>query len=182
MNAQWLFFSTLGFVLGLPLLARAGNLPKVGDLAPDFALPSQDGENVQLSKLRGQWVVLYFYPKDLTPGCTLEARNFARDQAEYVARHATVLGVSVDGVDSHKKFCTQENLNFRLLADTAKKVTQAYGSLNDFLLVKVAARHTFIIDPQGKIARVFADVKPAAHSREVLSALDALGAKPARGK
>jgi thioredoxin-dependent peroxiredoxin len=160
-------------------LANAAERPKVGDLAPDFTLTSQDGETVDLGKLRGQWVVLYFYPKDMTPGCTLEARNFAKDQAQYAARHATVLGVSVDGIDSHKEFCTKENLNFRLLADTDRKVADRYGSLNNFLVVKLAARHTFIIDPQGKIARVFTDVKPAAHSQEVLAALDALGAKPA---
>jgi peroxiredoxin Q/BCP len=177
------FYLPLAFLLGLPFLARAADLPKVGALAPDFTLRSQEGTPVQLSQLRGQWVVLYFYPKDATPGCTLEAHNFARDQAEYVARHATVLGVSVDTVDSHKKFCTKEGLNFKLLADTDKKVAEAYGSLNDFLVVKVAARHTFIIDPQGKIARVFPDVKPATHSQEVLAALDALAPpKPAKGK
>jgi peroxiredoxin Q/BCP len=113
----------------------------------------------------------------MTPGCTLEAHNFAKDQPEYAARKATVLGVSVDGVDSHKKFCTQENLNFKLLADTDKKVADAYGSLNNFLVVKLAARHTFLIDPQGKIARVFADVKPSVHSQEVLAALDVLAGK-----
>jgi peroxiredoxin Q/BCP len=183
MNLQLGFYLALVVVLGLPLLARAADLPKVGGLAPDFSLPSQEGTTVQLSKLRGQWVVLYFYPKDMTPGCTLEAHNFAKDQPEYAARKAIVLGVSVDGIDSHKKFCTKENLNFKLLADTDKKVAEAYGSLNKFLVVKVAARHTFLIDPQGKIARVFTDVKPASHSQEVLAALDALGGKGlARGK
>ena len=183
MHLQPSFFLALAVVLGLPFLARAADLPKVGALAPDFALPSQEGTSVQLSKLRGQWVVLYFYPKDMTPGCTVEAHNFARDQPEYAARHATVLGVSVDGIDSHKKFCTKENLNFRLLADTERRVAEAYGSLNNFLVVKIAARHTFLIDPQGKIARVFADVKPATHSQEVLTALDALSpGKVAKGK
>jgi len=177
------FYLALAFVLGLPFLARAADLPKIGDPAPDFSLPSQEGTSVRLSSLRGQWVVLYFYPKDMTPGCTLEAHNFAKDQPAYAARHATVLGVSVDGIDSHKKFCTKESLNFRLLADTDKRVAEAYGSLNNFLVVKVAARHTFLVDPQGKIARVFADVKPATHSQEVLAALDALtSAKVAKGK
>jgi peroxiredoxin Q/BCP len=168
------FALVLALALGLPFIARAADLPKVGDTAPDFTLPSQEGTRVQLSKLRGQWVVLYFYPKDMTPGCTIEAHNFERDRAQYAARHAIVLGVSVDDVDSHKQFCTKENLNFKLLADTDKKVADAYGSLNNFLVVKVAARHTFIIDPQGKIARVFPDVKPATHSQEVLAALDQL--------
>lgn len=168
----------LTIVLGLPILAAAAELPRAGDVAKDFTLPANDGSQVQLSKLRGQWVVLYFYPKDSTPGCSLEARNFAKDQTEYAARNAVVLGVSVDGIDSHKKFCAQEGINFRLLADTDKRVAASYGSLSNFVIVKVAARHTFLIDPQGKIARVFADVKPAIHSREVLAALDALGAKP----
>ena len=183
MQLQPSFYFALAFLLGLPFLARAADLPKVGDVAPDFTLPSQEGTSVHLSKLRGQWVVLYFYPKDMTPGCTLEAHNFAKDQPEYAARNATVLGVSVDGIDSHKQFCAKENLNFKLLAATDKKVAEVYGSLNNFLVVKVAARHTFLIDPQGKIARVFADVKPASHSREVLAALDGLAPKAvAKGK
>jgi thioredoxin-dependent peroxiredoxin len=174
MDIYTTMFAALAIMLGLPLFARAADLPKVGDAAPDFTLPSQEGTPVQLSTLHGQWVVLYFYPKDMTPGCTLEAHNFAKDQPEYAARKAVVLGVSVDGIDSHKKFCTKENLNFKLLADTDKKVADAYGSLNNFLVVKMASRHTFIIDPTGKIARVFTDVKPATHSREVLEALDSL--------
>ncbi len=174
------FMLVFTVVLGLPILAAAAEMPKVGEVAKDFTLPAQDGSPVQLSTLRGQWVVLYFYPKDMTPGCTVEAHNFAKDQAEYAARHAVVLGVSVDGIDSHKKFCAREGINFKLLADTEKHVAAAYGSLHNFLVVKVAARHTFLIDPQGKIARVFADVKPATHSREVLAALDELesGAAP----
>jgi len=172
------FLFALAFLLGLPVLAAAAELPKVGDLAKDFRLPAQDGTTVELSKLRGEWVVLYFYPKDMTPGCTVEAHNFSKDQAQYAARNAVVLGVSVDGIDSHKKFCAQEGINFRLLADTDKRVADAYGSLRNFLVAKVAARHTFLIDPHGKIARVFADVKPATHSREVLAALDDLGARP----
>jgi peroxiredoxin Q/BCP len=165
-------------VMGLisSLLAAATEMPAVGIVAPDFTLPAQDGSKVQLSALRGSWVILYFYPKDKTPGCTIEAHNFAKDQSEYTRRKAIVLGVSVDSVDSHKSFCAQEGLTFKLLADTDNKVAAAYGSLNNLIVAKLAARHTFIIDPQGKIARVFADVKPAVHSREVLAALDALGA------
>lgn len=169
-----LFGATL---LGLPFMARASDMPKVGDEAPDFTLPDQDGKKVQLNKLRGQWVVLYFYPKDMTPGCTVEAHNFSKDQAAYAARKATVLGVSVDGIDSHKKFCAKQGINFRLLADTERKVAEAYGSLNNLVVTKVAARNTFLIDPQGKIARVYLKVKPAEHNQEVLAALDELGAK-----
>lgn len=178
MHLQESLLLATALMVGLPLMARAADLPKVGDVARDFTLPTQDGTAVQLSKLRGQWVVLYFYPKDMTPGCTLEAHNFARDQAEYAARNAVVLGVSVDGVDSHKKFCAQENLSFKLLADTEKRVSDAYGSLNNLIVTKVAARHTFLIDPQGKIARVWADVKPATHSQEVLAALDEMVKPP----
>jgi peroxiredoxin Q/BCP len=178
MHLQESLLLATALMVGLPLLARAADMPKVGDVARDFTLPAHDGTNVQLSKLRGHWVVLYFYPKDMTPGCTLEAHNFAKDQAEYAARNAIVLGVSVDGVDSHKKFCAQENLNFKLLADTEKRVSDAYGSLNNLIVAKISARHTFLIDPQGRIARVFGDVKPATHSREVLAALDELGTPP----
>jgi peroxiredoxin Q/BCP len=163
-----IFVLAVAVVLGLPMLAAAAELPKVGDIAQDFTLPTQDGTGVQLSKLRGQWVVLYFYPKDMTP----------KDQTEYAARNAVVLGVSVDGIASHKKFCAKEGINFRLLADTDKRVAAAYGSLKNYLVIKVAARHTFLIDPQGKIARVWDDVKPATHSREVLAALDQLAPKP----
>lgn len=164
-------------LVGLPLMAKANEMPKAGDVAPDFTLPTQDGEKVQLSKLHGQWVVLYFYPKDMTPGCTVEAHNFSKDQPAYAARNTTVLGVSVDGIDSHKKFCAKEGINFRLLADTERKVAGAYGSLNNLVVTKIAARNTFLIDPQGKIARVFPKVSPAKHSEEVLAVLDELGAK-----
>jgi peroxiredoxin Q/BCP len=164
------------FLLSWPLRAGAAEMPTAGSMAPDFTLPCQDGSPVKLSALRGSWVVLYFYPKDKTSGCTLEAHNFAQDQPEYIKRKTIVLGVSVDSVSSHKEFCAQEGLTFKLLADTEKKVSAAYGSLNNLLVTKFSARHTFIIDPQGKIARVFTDVKPAVHSHEVLAALDALGA------
>lgn len=170
----------LTLVLGMSFFARAADLPKVGSPAPDFTLTSNEGTAVQLSKLRGQWVVLYFYPKDMTPGCSIEARNFAKDQPEYVKRQAVVLGVSVDSVESHRKFCQKENLNFRLLADTDKKVSDAYGSLNNLVVAKLSARHTFLIDPKGTIAAVYTDVKPAAHSKEVLDALDKLDKQAAQ--
>jgi peroxiredoxin Q/BCP len=177
------FFLCMALLLGIPWFAFGAELPKVGSLAPDFTLLSQEGEPIQLSKQRGKWVVLYFYPKDMTPGCSLEARNFAKDQPEYTRRNAIVLGVSVDSVESHKAFCTKENLTFKLLADTEKKVSESYGSLKNLVVTKMSARHTFLIDPQGKIAKVYDDVKPAVHSREVLTALDALGAgKPVQGR
>src|SRR6202790_2619418 len=133
-------------VLLIPRLfsgARAA-APGAGSAAPDFTLPSQESASVSLKDYRGNWVVLYFYPKDQTPGCTREAHNFQADQAKYAERHAMVLGVSVDSVDSHKKFCAKEGLNFKLLADRGGRVSNAYGSLTNFGVVKFAARHTFL--------------------------------------
>jgi peroxiredoxin Q/BCP len=159
-------------LLGLAsLLVSAGSTPSVGSLAPEFTLNSQEGAPVSLKDYRGKWVVLYFYPKDFTSGCTIEAHNFQRDQAQYQQKNTVVLGVSVDNADSHKRFCTKEGLNFKLLADTDHKVSSAYDSLTNFGLVKFAARHTFIITPEGKIAKVFTEVNPNQHSAEVLSAL-----------
>jgi peroxiredoxin Q/BCP len=146
--------------------------PGVGRPAPDFTLPSQEGDSVSLRNYRGTWVVLYFYPKDQTPGCTREAHNFQVDQAKYAEHHAIVLGVSVDSAESHKKFCAKEGLNFKLLADTNGKVSKAYGSLTNLGVVKFAARHSFIIDPAGNVAKAYTSVDPARHSEEVLAALD----------
>jgi peroxiredoxin Q/BCP len=148
-------------------------IPVAGSAAPGFMLPSQEG-TVSLQDYRDRWVVLYFYPKDQTPGCTREAHNFQIDQSKYAERHAVILGVSVDSVDSHKKFCAKEGLNFKLLADSDGKVSKAYGSLTDLIVVKFASRHTFLIDPSGKVARAYTSVDPAKHSEEVLAALDEL--------
>src|SRR5437016_9740951 len=112
--------------------AVAAEAPQVGQSAPDFALPSQDGNRISLKDFHGKWVVLYFYPKDMTTGCTIEAHNFQRDQDQYTKRNAVVLGVSVDNADSHKQFCTKEGLTFKLLADSEHKVTTAYGSLKNY--------------------------------------------------
>src|SRR5580700_4114352 len=154
------------------LLSGATAAPGAGSAAPDFTLPSQESASVSLKDYRGSWVVLYFYPKDQTPGCTREAHNFQVDQAKYAARHAVVLGVSVDSVESHKKFCAKEGLNFKLLADRDGKVSGAYGSLTNLGVVKFAARHTFLIDPSGKVAKAYTSVDPVRHSEEVLAALD----------
>jgi peroxiredoxin Q/BCP len=166
-------------VLLVPRLLSRSSAPAEGSAAPGFTLPSQEGTSVTLKDCRGKWVVLYFYPKDETPGCTREAHNFQRDQARYAQNNAVVLGVSVDSVDSHKKFCAKEGLHFKLLADTSGEVTKEYGSLTNMGVVKFAARHTFVIDPEGKIARVYANVDPVRHSDEVLAALDQLQKRPA---
>ncbi len=151
--------------------------PAEGAQAPAFSLPSQDGTPVSLEKLHGNWVVLYFYPKDFTSGCTLEAHNFQRDLEKYQQHHAVVVGVSVDSVDSHKGFCAKESLNFKLLADTDHHVTAAYGSLADYQGTAYASRNTFLIDPSGVIRKVYLKVKPAGHSDEVLADLDTLTKK-----
>ena len=146
-------------------------MPQVGQTAPTFTLPSQDGTPVSLDSYRGKWVVLYFYPKDQTSGCTLEAHNFQKDQSSFDAAHAVILGVSVDTVDSHKAFCTKDGLTFKLLADPDKKVVPQYGSLANYMGMKIAKRNTFLIDPKGKIVKVWTGVDPSKHSQEVLDAL-----------
>jgi peroxiredoxin Q/BCP len=156
-------------LLVLPLAAiRAAEVPQVGQAAPEFSLPSQEGGPVSLKDFRGKWVVLYFYPKDMTQGCTIEAHNFQQDLPKYDQKHAAIVGVSVDSTDSHKEFCTKESLTFKLLSDTDKKVVDQYGSLSPR---GVASRNTFLIDPSGKIAKVWTGVSPAKHSEEVLAAL-----------
>jgi thioredoxin-dependent peroxiredoxin len=164
----------IALVVLVPRLLSRGATPTEGSNAPDFTLPSQEGSSVSLKDYRGKWVVLYFYPKDQTPGCSREAHNFQVDQPKYAERNAVVLGVSLDSVDSHKKFCAKEGLNFKLLADTNHKVTDAYGSLTNLGLVKFAARHSFLIDPSGKIAKAYTSVDPLKHSGEVLAELDVL--------
>ena len=164
----------LVLVVLVPRVLSRSAMPAAGSDAPDFTLPSQEGLAVSLKDYRGKWVVLYFYPKDQTPGCSREAHNFQVDQPKYAERNAVVLGISLDSVDSHKEFCAQEGLNFKLLADTNHQVTDAYGSLTNLGLVKFAARHTFLINPNGKIAKAYTSVDPLKHSSEVLAELDQL--------
>jgi len=149
-------------------------MPTPGMAAPDFTLKSQESKPVSLKDFRGKWVVLYFYPKDQTPGCTIEARNFQHDLPKYDVRNAVVLGVSVQDTDSHKSFCAKEGLGFRLLADPDRTTSAAYGSLADLLVTTISSRHTFLIDPEGKIAKVYDTVSVGSHSQQVLADLDAL--------
>src|SRR6476646_1500768 len=156
-------------LLAFPIAAAmAADVPQVGQQAPDFSLPSQEGKNVSIKDYKGKWVVLYFYPKDMTQGCTIEAHNFQRDLELYTKQNAVIVGVSVDNTDSHKEFCTKESLTFKLLSDTDKKMVDQYGSLN---ARGMASRNTFLVDPAGKIAKVWTAVSPAKHSEEVLAAL-----------
>jgi len=156
------------------MVHASDSAPAVGTVAPNFTLNSQEGKPVTLDEYRGKWVVLYFYPKDFTSGCTTEAHNFQRDLAQYEAKNAVILGVSVDTTDSHQKFCTKEGLNFKLLADTDHKVSDEYGSIMNLGVTKLSARHTFLLNPQGVIVKEYMDVKPATHSEEVLAALTEL--------
>jgi len=159
-----------------PLTARAADdsMPAVGQAAPTFTLPSQTGKAISLKSFHGKWVVLYFYPKDMTTGCTIEAHNFQRDLSKFEHENAVILGVSVDTVDSHKQFCTKDGLTFHLLADPEHKVVDEYGSLGHFGTMTIANRNTFLINPQGKIVKVWTKVDPSHHSEEVLAALNEL--------
>ena len=157
--------------LAAVLAHAAPDQPAVGSPAPEVALTSNEGTKVDLKDYRGKWVVLYFYPKDFTSGCTLEAHNFQRDLDKYQKINAVIIGVSVDTAESHKSFCAKEGLNFKLLSDTDAKVSTEYGSVMEYNGMKLSARNTFIVDPKGNIAKVFVGVKPAAHSEEVLAAL-----------
>ncbi len=161
----------LTLTTALPVL-RGADLPTAGSQAPDFTLQSQQGKTISLKDFRGQWVVLYFYPKDMTPGCTIEAHNFQRDLDQYTAKHAAIIGISADTVDSHQQFCTKESLTFRMLADPGKEVIASYGSLAPNGMV--AARNTFLIDPKGVIRKVYTKVNPNPHSQEVLAELSEL--------
>jgi thioredoxin-dependent peroxiredoxin len=173
-----------GMVLALAALIAVGmflrsaradsKAPEVGTAAPDFTLNSQEGKPVSLHDFKGQWVVLYFYPKDFTSGCTVEAHNFQRDLPQYEKLHAVIVGVSVQDADSHQKFCTKEGLSFKLLADTDHKVSETYDSIMNIAVMKLSARHTFLIDPDGVVRKVYIDVKPDVHSAEVLADLEQL--------
>ncbi len=174
------FLAVLPFLLALGCGA-AQSVPPVGAAAPSVALPSQEGKTVTLKDFPGRWIVLYFYPKDFTSGCTIEANNFQADLKKYEQRGAVILGVSVQDAGSHKDFCAKEGLAFRLLADTDRSVSKAYGSLMNLKVAAFSARNTFLIDPQGVIRKEFIRVDPSRHSAEVLAALDELQKSPAKG-
>jgi len=172
--AAAMLLATATFAADVPAPAP----PAEGTAAPKFNLPSQDSPSVSLDQFKGKWVVLYFYPKDFTSGCTLEAHNFQRDLAKYEAKNAVIVGVSEDNVDSHKGFCTKEGLTFKVLADTPEHtVATNYGSVMMHDGTAYASRNTFLIDPKGVIRKVYLKVKPPMHSDEVLADLDSLQAK-----
>jgi peroxiredoxin Q/BCP len=167
-------FAALAVLSAAAAAAGAQEMPAAGQPAPGFTLKSQEGTPVSLSDYRGKWVVLYFYPRDMTTGCTIEAHNFQRDLAQYEKANAVVLGVSVDSVESHQQFCAKESLTFKLLSDPSHEVTAKYGSLTRMGDTPIAARNTFLIDPKGVIRKVYTKVNPNPHSEEVLAALGEL--------
>jgi len=165
---------TLALTTILSWAADQAQPPVAGSPAPTFSLPNQEGAQVSLDQFKGKWVVLYFYPKDFTSGCTIEAHNFQRDLDKYTEKNAVILGVSVDDVNSHKGFCAKEGLNFKLLADSSHSVVEKYGSVMEYKGMTLAARNTFLIDPSGVIRKVYLKVNPEGHSEEVLADLQQL--------
>ena len=145
---------------------------KTGDKAPDFTLPNQEGKKVKLSDLRGQWLLLYFYPKDNTPGCTKEACSIRDSMPRFNTQGLKVMGISTDSVESHKKFSQKHDLSFDLLSDKEKKVVKSYGvwGKKKFMGMEFMGtrRMSFLINPEGKIAKIYEKVKPAKHAQEVL--------------
>jgi len=178
--------SRIGLAALAPLLATAvlaQESPEVGKPAPDFRLQDQNGEWHSLADYRGKWVVMYFYPKDNTPGCTTQACELRDNIFAFRDAGAVILGVSVDDVASHKEFAEEYSLPFPILADSEKKVATRYGVLTKFLgMMELARRDTFIIDPEGRIVRHYRKVDPEGHSEMVLAELKALGARAASGK
>jgi thioredoxin-dependent peroxiredoxin len=160
--------------LGVRAYAAAADGVAVGSTAPNFSLPSQEDKMVSLSDYKGKWVVLYFYPKDMTTGCTIEAHKFQEDLPKYGALNAVVLGVSLDTVESHKTFCSKDSLTFKLLADPDHKVIDAYGipvsARGD---MKFAQRDTILISPAGKVVKHWEKVDPNTHSEAVLAEITA---------
>jgi peroxiredoxin Q/BCP len=154
--------------------AMAGDSPDVGSPAPDFRLQDQNGDWHALADYRGQWLTVYFYPKNDTPGCTTEACNFRDNIYAFRAIGANVVGVSVDDVASHKAFAEKHRLPFILLADTEGEMAKAYGVLRDWKLLQIAARESFIVNPDGVIVKHYEDVDPDTHTDEVLAELERL--------
>lgn len=171
-------------LLSLVLVALAGAYaadsagPAVGAAAPEFKLQDQNGKWHELKDYRGKWVALYFYPKDQTPGCTTQACEFRDNIFAFRDAGAQILGISVDDVESHKKFSEKHGLPFPILADSDKATTKKYGVLKTFLgTMELAKRDTFLIDPQGKIAKHYPDVDPKGHSQIVLNDIKAMSQK-----
>ncbi|MDX1403227.1 MAG: peroxiredoxin [Woeseiaceae bacterium] len=166
-------FSSAVALLLLALPASAERFSK-GDPAPDFELMDQSGQMHSIEDYRGKWVALYFYPKDDTPGCTTEACEFRDNIFAFKNKNCQILGVSLDDVDSHKEFAEKYSLPFPLLADTEGTTADAYGVKTKMMGMSVAKRQTFLIDPQGNLAKHYEKVDPETHSKQVLADLEVL--------
>lgn len=156
---------------------NAAPAPEPGQLAPDFNLPDQNNVMHKLEAFKGSWLVLYFYPKDDTPGCTEEACAFRDDIYTLSQMGAKIIGVSVDTVASHEKFAKKYQLQFPLLADQAGEVANRYGALTDLGVMKIARRYTFLINPEGKIAKVYKKVETSKHSKEIIEDIKSMATK-----
>ncbi len=157
--------------------AQAGAPPAVGSMAPAFVLPDGNGQARSLAEWKGKWVVLYFYPKDNTPGCTTEAINFRDSQPRFADLNAQVVGVSVDSENSHRDFAEEKHLPFPLLSDKTGKVSESFGSYSNWGVIKFAKRHTFLIDPEGRVAKVYQQVDTERHAGEIIADLKSLATK-----
>jgi peroxiredoxin Q/BCP len=155
----------------------AAPILKIGDDAPSFTLPDSQGNQINSNDFKGKWIVLYFYPKDDTPGCTAEACHFRDDFKLLESLGAKVIGISIDDSFSHKKFAEKYNLPFPLLSDASGEVASRYGALNNFLVIKLAKRYTYLINPQGKIAKIYLSVDTSKHSQEIIDDLKVLKEK-----
>ena len=169
-------------IVALSIVVFAGTAvaatPAVGEPAPAFKLQDQDGKWHSLADYKGKWVAIYFYPKDDTPGCTTQACSFRDNIFAFNKEGAVILGISVDDVESHKKFAEKHGLPFTLLADADKAVSKSYGVLKTYMgVMEMARRDTFIVDPQGRIAKHYESVDPEGHSKVVLDDIKALKAK-----
>ena len=164
------------FLLVLLLISSSSVLAnlEVGDKAPNFILNDQNNEAHQLSDYEGRWVILYFYPKDDTPGCTTQACDFRDAVKRIIASRSVVFGLSLDSVESHKRFSDKNNLPFSLLSDEEGVAAKSYDSLNNFMGYKSAKRNTFIINPQGFLSKIYLSVDPKTHSQMVLNDLSLL--------
>jgi peroxiredoxin Q/BCP len=173
---KYIFLAVIAILAGAVMLVAMAEdtSPPVGSPAPEFRLQDQNGEWHNLSDYRGKWLALYFYPKDDTPGCTTEACNFRDSSFAYKAIGAEVVGISVDDVASHKEFEEKYELPFTLLADPSGETCAEYGVLRDYKMMQIASRQSFIIDPDGNIAKHYPDVDPETHSADVLADLELL--------
>ncbi len=177
-----ILIATAIIVLFIARAALAGDPPQAGQMAPDFNLPDQHGTQHNLAEFRGKYLVLYFYPKDDTPGCTEEACNFRDDLSKLKQMDAQVVGISIDNPYNHAEFAKKYHLPFPLLADREGKVAESYGAERNLGLFKVAKRYTFLIDPQGRISKVYLSVDTSRHSVEIIDDLKKLttDSKPAK--